>query len=416
MGEGIGTTTQGRTVRAGGRETARRRWRRWLRRLGVGVLAAVLPVIAVYGWAWASVDRSTIARAMWWMGADVEDQHRFPARPIPAGDDASLLRVGSEIDPSSALLGADAGGSGFDGFLNEAGTLAFLVVHKDRLVYERYFEGSDRQTLQTSFSVAKSVLSTLLGIAIEEGLIGSVSDPVTLYVPELAERDPRFQEITLRNLLTMSSGLRYEEQGLPLPWGDDINTYYGVDLRALALNETQIEQPPEEEWHYNNYNPLLLGLVLERATGMSVAQYMTTRLWLPLGAEHDATWNLDSESSSFEKMESGLNAAAVDYARFGRLFLHEGEWHGTRIVSKDWVRAATAADVSTDPAEHYQYFWWIDTERPGRFYALGNFGQYIYVAPDADAVIVRFGRDWGVDNETWLATFRDVADRLARRS
>jgi CubicO group peptidase (beta-lactamase class C family) len=260
--------------------------------------------------------------------------------------------------------------------------------------------------------VAKSFLSTLVGIAVDEGLIESVEDPVTEYVPELAERDTRFEQITLRHLLTMSSGLRYQEQDAPLPWGDDVNTYYGTDLRAVALNESEVVSAPGEVWLYNNYNPLLLGMVLERATGMSVSEYMSTRLWQPLGAEADATWSLDSEDSGFEKMESGLNATPVDYARFGQLFLHTGEWNGTRIVSKDWVREATAAAVRADPSGFYQYFWWIDSERPGRFYALGNFGQYIYVAPDAGAIIVRNGADWGITNDTWLGVFRDIADQL----
>jgi CubicO group peptidase (beta-lactamase class C family) len=342
---------------------------------------------------------------MAWMEADVDDQFRFPARAIPAGDATSPLATGTEV-----ALSPPAGAAGFDGFLRETGTLGFLVLHQDRVVYERYLNGADRAARQTSFSVAKSFLSTLVGIAMEEGLIGSVDDPVTDYVPELAERDPRFGRITLRDLLTMSSGLRYEEQSVPvLPWGDDINTYYGTDLRDLALSATQIVGPPGQVWLYNNYNPLLLGMVLERATGVSVSDYMSTRLWQPLGAERDATWSLDSEGSGFEKMESGVNASPADYARFGLLFLHGGEWNGTRIVSEDWVRDATSASVA---AAHYGSFWWIDVERPGRFYALGNFGQYIYVAPDADAVIVRNGRDWGVDNDTWLATFRDIADRL----
>ena len=377
------------------------------------MIALLSVVLAVYGWAWASVDRSSIARAMWWIEADVDDQQRFPARPIPAGDDPSPLPTGVALDLSPPQGTTPVGDADFDAFLRGTGTLGFLVVHEDRLVYERYFQGSDRESLQTSFSVAKSFLSTLVGISIDEGLIGSVSDPVTDYVPELAKRDPRFEQITLHDLLTMSSGIRYEEHSLPLPWGDDINTYYGTDLRDLAVNATEIERPPGQEWLYNNYNPLLLGLVLERATGMSVSEYMSSRLWQPLGAERDATWSLDSEDSEFEKMESGLNAAPVDYARFGLLFLHRGEWNGRRIVPEDWIRTATAADGTTDPAEDYQYFWWIDRERPGRFYALGNFGQYLYVAPDADAVIVRNGRDWGMNNDTWLATFRDIADRLA---
>jgi CubicO group peptidase (beta-lactamase class C family) len=384
--------------------------RRWLIRTLIVVAAIPLAVLAVYGWAALSTGRSSIARAMIWMDADVGDRFRFPARPIPAGEESSPLPAGAELDLSASE------GSDMDEFLRGTDTLAFVVVHDDRLVYERYFEGSQRQTLQTSFSVAKSFQSTLVGIAIDEGAIGSIDDPVTDYVPELAERDPRFTHITLRNLLTMSSGLRYDEQSVPIPpWGDDIDTYYGTDLRSLALNETEIVGLPGTTWLYNNYNPLLIGLVLERATGMSVSEYMSTRLWQPLGAEFDATWSLDSEASGFEKMESGLNVAPVDYARFGSMLLHGGAWNGHRIVSQEWVRSATAIGAS-DRTAPYGYFWWVDAARPGRFYALGNLGQYIYVAPDTDTVIVRNGRDWGVDNDEWLAMFRDIADRLAGAS
>jgi CubicO group peptidase (beta-lactamase class C family) len=392
-------------------KTTARRARRWFLVVG-GVLALLIAaVLGVYGWAWLSTDESTIARALIWRESDVGDQDRFPARQIPAGPRASPLPAGVEAN----FMSPD--GKELDEFLRETDTSAFLVVHEDRLVWERYFGGSTRESLLTSFSAAKSFVSTLVGIAIEEGLIGSVDDPLTEYLPELTARDPRFREITLRHLLTMSSGIRYEEGGFP-SFGDDTYTYYGVDLRDIALNRTRIEGPPGLAFHYNNYNPLLLGLVLERATGTSVSDFMTTRLWQPLGAEGDATWNLDSERSGFEKMESGLNARAVDYARFGLLFLHDGEWNGRRIVSEDWVRAATGADTTSGSASYfsYGYFWWLDAERPGRFYAMGKYGQYIYVAPDADAVVVRFGRDWGVGNMTWLATFREVADQLARRT
>jgi CubicO group peptidase (beta-lactamase class C family) len=180
----------------------------WRRRAAIGIVAVILAVLGVYGWAWASLDRSATARAMIWMDADVGDQERFPSRPIRTGSEPSPLPAGSELVlPAPAV--ADAGRSGsVEGVLRDTGTLAFLVVHEDRLVYERYFGGSDRQTLQTSFSVAKSVLSTLIGVAIDEGVIDSLDDPVTTYLPELAERDARFERITLRHLVTMSSGLR----------------------------------------------------------------------------------------------------------------------------------------------------------------------------------------------------------------
>ena len=385
---------------------------RRFRRLA-SVLAVVVVVLAA-PWVWAllSVNRSSMARAMVWMEADVGDQHRFPARTIPAGDGSTVLPIGEEIDLSSVSLGGTNGGASFDRSLGRTETLAFVVLHDDEVVYERYFGGADRRTRQTSFSVAKSFLSTLIGIAIDEGAIGGVQDRVTDYVPELTERDARFERITLRHLLTMSSGLRYEEQDAPLPWGDDVSTYYGTDLRAVALDETEIMEEPGVHWLYNNYNPLLLGLVLERATGMPVSDYMATRLWQPLGAEADATWSLDSSVSGFEKLESGVNATPIDYARFGELMLHRGEWDGDQIVSEDWVREATAADAGADPTGYYGYFWWIDREHPERFYALGNFGQYVYVAPDVSTVIVRNGADWGVSNDAWLDVFRDIADLL----
>ena len=388
-----------------------RRAPRWFLVAGGVLVVLVAAAAGIYGWAWMSTDESTFARALVWRESDVGDQHRFPARRIPARAPASPLRSGPDAD---LVLGND--GTELDEFLRETDTLAFVVVHEDRIVRERYFNGATRESLQTSFSVAKSFVSTLVGIAIDEGLIGGVDDRLTEYVPELAARDPRFRTITLRDLLTMSSGIRYQEGGFP-SLGDDTYTYYGVDLRDIALNRVRVEGPPGIAWEYNNYHPLLLGLVLERTTGSSVSDFMATKLWQPLGAEADATWNLDSERSGFEKLESGLNARSVDYARFGLLFLHHGEWNGKRILSEEWVRAATGADTTTDQAYYhgYRYFWWLDVERPGRFYALGKYGQYIYVAPDADAVVVRLGRDWGVGNVTWLATLRDIADQLARR-
>jgi CubicO group peptidase (beta-lactamase class C family) len=386
----------------------RRRTRRWLLISG-GVLALLIAAGAgVYVWALLSTDESTIARALIWRDSDVGDQHRFPARQVPTGLRASRLLSGNDAD-----LAIGSNGAKIDDFLRETETLAFVVVHDDKVVLERYFNGADRESLLTSFSAAKSFVSTLVGIAIDKGLIRSIEDPITDYLPELAAGDPEFEKITLRHLLTMSSGIHYEEGGFP-SLGDDTYTYYGVDLRDIALNRTRIDQPPGLAWHYNNYHPLLLGLVLERTTGMSISEFMAMRLWQPLGAEADATWSLDSKQSGFEKMESGVNARAVDYARFGLLFLHDGEWNGRRIVSEEWVHAATRADPASGPASYhgYGYFWWLDVERPERFYALGKYGQYIYVAPDAAAVIVRFGRDWGLDNTTWLATFRDISDQL----
>jgi CubicO group peptidase (beta-lactamase class C family) len=179
---------------------------------------------------------------------------------------------------------------------------------------------------------------------------------------ELEERDRRFARIRVRDLLSMSSGIRYEEGGMP--WSDDAVAYYGTNLREVALEDTEIEQVPRMGWHYNNFNPLLLGLILERATGVAVANYMETRLWRPMGAEADASWSLDSEDSGFEKMESGVNARARDFARFGLLMLRGGRAETGRVVAPGWVRAAT---VDRSGYFGYGLGWWVEAgSRGGR--------------------------------------------------
>jgi CubicO group peptidase (beta-lactamase class C family) len=147
---------------------------------------------------------------------------------------------------------------------------------------------------------------------------------------------------------------------------------------------------------------------------MSVSRYLQQKLWKPMGMEADGSWSLDSTSSGFEKMESGVNAQARDFARFGMLFAKEGNWEGEQIVSQEWVEESTRADMSTDPSENYQYFWWVDTpDDKNHFSARGNYGQYIYVAPEKDLVIVRLGKEEGKRGYGyWISLFEGVATEL----
>ena len=146
--------------------------------------------------------------------------------------------------------------------------------------------------------------------------ISSVDDPVIKYVPEIAGRG--LDTLTIRNLLRMDTGIRYRsEDDILAPFSDDALTYYPPDLRQVAFGVQPGKTPIGAAFHYNNFHPLLEGLIIERATGMRVAEYLQERIWKPMGAEFPASWSLDSEASGFEKMESGINARAVDYARFG---------------------------------------------------------------------------------------------------
>jgi CubicO group peptidase (beta-lactamase class C family) len=157
-----------------------------------------------------------------------------------------------------------------------------------------------------------------------------------------------------------------------------------------------------------------VGLILERATGMSVSGYLQEKLWKPMGMEADGSWSLDSTQSGFEKMESGLNARARDFGRFGMLFAKEGRWEGEQLISQGWIEQSTRADTSTDPSQGYQYFWWVDTPAAtNHFSARGNYGQYIYVAPEKDLVIVRLGKEEGEQGyDYWIELFEDLSTKL----
>ncbi|HEY5728722.1 MAG TPA: serine hydrolase [Anaerolineales bacterium] len=347
-----------------------------------------------------------VNRLLRWGDADVYDYQKFPERILEPSDNPFTFPVALDEDRVRTQFEADSVLDDFDSFLADNRTQAFIVIQDDAIIYEQYFNDASRDSIVTSFSTAKSFTSALIGIAISEGHIHSVDDPITDYLPELLEHDPSFTNITIRDLLMMSSGIRYKE--FPFVNGDDAKTYYYPDLRQLALKDTSIVGGPNEKFLYNNFHPLLLGMIIERATGTSVANYLGEKIWKPIGAEYPGSWSLDERG--FEKMESGINGRAIDFAKFGRLFLHNGNRDGVQVVPVEWVAEATQADTSvdyenyypdsfifTDGKGYYKYMWWgiKRDENNYDFIALGNHGQFIYISPSKDLIILRFGESYG---------------------
>lgn len=348
-----------------------------------------------------------MVRALFMDLGDTDDYLTLPSRELTAspnpfqfGVDTSKEKLIQETFQTGAKI------KDLDAFLEGTGTWAFLVIQNDRVLYERYFNEHQRDSLVTSFSVAKSFGSALIGIAIEEGYINSVDDPITDYIPELAERDPRFRDIQIRHLLMMASGLRFADHRFVLS-PDHSLTYEFDDLRHLALTETQVVEHPGVAFVYNDYNPLLLGLILERATGRPVTTYLQENIWDPIGMEYGGSWSIDSEESGFEKMESSINARAIDYAKFGRLYLNGGNWNGTQVVPAEWVAASTYDNGMIEDAPiYYGYLWWGENCNPHSqdFLAVGNHGQFIYISPAKDLIIIRNGAEYGVESsgEEWV--------------
>ena len=383
-------------------------------------LLVIVSIVLLY--AYIAYPEEYVNRVLRWGDAGVDDYQKFPERVLNASNTPFEFLFALDEEHVRTQFETGSAIDDLDSFLAKNRTQAFIVIQDDTILYEQYFNDASRETIVTSFSTAKSVTSTLIGIAISEGYIKGVHDPITDYLPELADRDPAFINITIRDLLMMSSGIRYEE--FPFINGDDAKTYYYPDLRQLALVDTQVVGSLREKFLYNNYHPLLLGMILERATGTSVANYLQEKIWNPIGMEYPGSWSLDE--NGFEKMESGINARAIDFAKFGRLFLHNGNWNGVQVVPVEWVAEATQADTSVDYASYYphdfifkngqgyyKYMWWgiQRDEQNYDFMALGNHGQFIYISPQKNLIILRFGETYGdihgADN--WVDMFYEFA-------
>lgn len=303
--------------------------------------------------------------------------------------------------------------------LEQTATTGFLVIKNDVIVYEKYFQENSTSDKNTSWSVAKSFTSALIGITIAEGYINNVNDPITKYLPELAQSG--YQNVPIKYILQMSSGVRFSEN-----YHDDssdINNLlpqlflYMQPVKKVVKN-FPTEYPAGKKFHYISLDTQILGLLIERVTGQSVSSYFQNKLWQPLGAESDASWLTDNHNT--ELTFCCLNATLRDYAKFGLLYLHEGYFNGKQIVPQSWVKKSIVPDsphlqAGATSEEYgnwgYQYHWWIPTASNGDYCAVGVWGQYIYVAPKEKVVIVKTSSGFTTPQEEdeVIALFRAIA-------
>lgn len=390
----------------------------WARRLGLAVAALALLAAAT---AAALVAFTPIP--LWMVlqtRSQITDHQHFDNAPI------ARAPVPSPLPAASATLrwpgGLDDAAAAAD--LASRGTVALLVARRGQLVHERYFNGYGPDSITTSFSMAKSVVAVLLGIAIDEGRIAGVDDPITRYLPELRRNDPRFDRISLRHLLSMRSGIAFDE-GYRTPFTEAALFYLDGDL-AAQVARLRIEGEPDQGYAYKSGDTQLLAMALERAVGQPLARYAELKLWQPMGAQHDASWSLDSAARGQARAFCCLNARAVDYLRFGQMVLNGGEWNGRRIVSAAWLQRSTAAqsglpgasDAARRNLEHagrpyaafYGWQWrrrplpGTTPEQPGAMiYAQGLHGQILLIDPETQTVALRLGQRSGMRHwPAWL--------------
>jgi len=305
-------------------------------------------------------------------------------------------------------------------YLDTSKTSAYLVIKDGDIVYERYRHGDRPETLHLSFSMAKSFISALIGVALHDGHINSIDDPIRDYLSELTS--PTFDGVTIKHVLQMSSGVEFDETYVDP--NSDINKMSVLVQSMSYVDYINTLKRAHEPGTYNQYasiNTQLLGILLVRETGRSLTDYMTKKLWRPLRMEQRGLWMLDNQG--YELAMGGLAASARDYARFGLLYLHGGRWGDRQIVPEAWIRQSVTPDAPhlmpgdnpmSSSTSGYQYHWWTPREPDGDFLARGIWGQNIYVHPGNRVVIVKLAADPRNFDATIKLAYIDYMQDLAQ--
>ncbi|MEP7372454.1 MAG: serine hydrolase [Chitinophagaceae bacterium] len=342
----------------------------------------LLVIIVLFsGYAFVS-GKTYLFKAVYYNFAGIDDYKIFTNNKVANGQ--------TQPWPVSALYNKISSPDTLNDLLAELKTVAVLVIKNDSLLYEKYWGGYSDSSLSNSFSMAKSITSLLIGVAIKEGKIKSVEETVGNYLPEFKEG--LAAELKIKDLLTMSSGSNWDES-YANPLSVTTESYYGTDLYKTATG-VKIVKKPGTYHTYKSGDTELLGLIVEKATGRSLSDYASEKLWQPLGAEHPALWSTDKEKGK-EKAFCCFNSNASDFARIGQLMLDSGKWKGNSIIDSSYYQQSITAckilDEDGIPCDYYGYQWWIRPAYPGVFYARGILGQYIIIIPSKKIVMVRLG-------------------------
>tara|TARA_R110002153_G_scaffold106689_2_gene246142 strand:+ start:16183 stop:17418 length:1236 start_codon:yes stop_codon:yes gene_type:complete len=404
-----------------------------LKGIGLGFLIVILVLLVVYQknltrlyTAVTLYDKDKIANNFLTM------YESFNATVIPASSQPLPFPV--KPQPLPELFDYEKQPMTLTTFLEDTQTTGLLVLKDGKIVYENYWLGHTRDKQHISFSMAKSFVSALMGIAIEEGFVTSIEEAVTDYVPELVGSG--YEGVRIKDVLQMSSGVGFNED-----YGDfnsDINrfsraTAFGTSLDDFSASLVR-EREPGTYHHYVSIDTQVLGMVLTRATGQSLSHYLSEKIWQPLGMEYKAFWLADDDG--MELALGGLNVSLRDYAKLGWLYLNQGTWtdnlnHTQQIVPKQWVIDSITADAphliagENNPASSssfgYGYQWWLPLGAEDEFAAQGIYDQYIYIDPDQKLVIVKNSANYRYTDKSlnWkakhYAMFRAISEHFSNK-
>lgn len=296
--------------------------------------------------------------------------------------------------------------------INKYDPAAFLVVKNDSIIYEEYWDEYNEHSTTNSFSMAKSFVGLLVGIALDEGKINSVNDPIGNYLPQYKDHP----EVTIKDLLTMSSGINFDES-YTSPFGHMAKAYYGTDIFELNKKYT-VTETQGKEWKYLGGNTIILSFLVEEVTGMTLSEYFSEKIWKPVGAENPALWTLDHENGR-EKAYCCFYSNVRDFARIGKLYLNKGLWNNQRIISEQYLNESTnpayyLKDKNGNPVDFYGYqIWTTYYKNMNITFCRGIKGQYIIVIPEKNIIAVRLGhkrsKEFINNNPADIYTYIDFA-------
>jgi CubicO group peptidase (beta-lactamase class C family) len=329
--------------------------------------------------------------------ANINDYQKFPNREIASSH--TPFEFIEKPDTTRWLKGAFKEEFGnlaqFEQLLKENQTVGFMLISNDTIIYQWFGNDYTEDDMMTSFSMSKSFISALVGVALSEGYIKSLDDPITDYI-QLFKHDG-FEKITIRHLLEMQTGIDYKESYVN-PFGNVAVAYYGRNLDR-HISKLKIKGNPGEKFEYVSIATQLLGNVLEGATGQTVSVYMHEKIWKEIGATQSASWSLDRKTGR-EKSFCCINALAKDFAKVGRLYMNYGKWNGKTVIPESWIRQSVEV-TDGNYAKPYQYQWWLfgkaDKSVPNAmlYAAQGHLGQIMAINPVKKLMVVRFGKNWG---------------------
>ena len=348
----------------------------------------------------------------------------FPTREIKASKNPKPLKRNIKTLPETFFFEGEE--KNLQEYLDYFWSDGMIVLHKNEMVYENYWLGNNENKRHISWSVAKSFISALVGIAYEEGLIDSLDDPVTKYLDDFKETG--YDGVTIKDILQMSSGVLFNEDYAD--YDSDINRFgravaTGTSMRDFSKTLTR-EREPGTYMHYVSINTQVLGFLLQEVTNKSISQYLHDKIWNPLGMEDSAYFILDDVKDEFAL--GGLNATLRDYAKFGLLYLQNGRWNDNQIISKQWIEDSHSTDgIHLVPGERetssnpwgYGYQWWVPGFPDTDYTASGVYNQYIYIDPLSEIVIAKTSSNFKYTSELQMskdmhmAMFRAIANHIS---